>query len=313
MPLSRRRAARLLLGGALTGVALPLLAACQTAANPATAPASQPTQANPLVKPKPVAGADLTALQASSELALGRNRFAIGLLDARNQPVTSGTVTIEFFKLKADGTGEKKSESAALFRSVGGQSKGVWVVSPVDFSETGPWGAQVSAASGSDAPKVARMNFEVTDKFSAPGYGDPAVRSATPTEKDVGGDLSHLCTNQPPCKLHAMSIAQALEPGQKPLVAAFATPALCTSATCGPELDAILQLNDKYGEQANFVHVEIYQYPFDGSKVAPAVDEWHLPSDPWIFVIDKSGIVRDRFEGATPADEIEPALKAVLS
>ena len=149
---------------------------------------------------------------------------------------------------QADGTGEKKSEASALFRSVGSQSKGVWVASPVEFSETGPWGAQVSAAAGSDAPKVARMNFEVKDKFSAPGYGDPAVRSATPTEKDVGGDLSHLCTNQPPCKLHALSIAQALEPGQKPLVATFATPALCTSATCGPELDAILQLNDKYGE-----------------------------------------------------------------
>jgi hypothetical protein len=29
-------------------------------------------------------------------------------------------------------------------------------------------------------------------------------------------------------------------------------------------------------------------------------------------VIDKSGIVRDRFEGSSPAEEIEPALKAVL-
>jgi len=301
----------LLLGGVVAGVALPLVAACQNASSqPPAAPTA--AAANPLVKPKPAPGAELTALQASSELALGRNRFALGLLDARNQPVTSGTVKLEFFKLKPDGTGEKKSDASAVFRSVGGQSKGIWV-SPAEFAETGPWGAQISLLAGNEAPKVARMNFEVREKFSAPGYGEPAVRSVTPTESDVGGDLSRLCTNQPPCKLHALSIAQALEAGQKPLVAAFATPALCTSATCGPELDAVLALQGTYGERANFVHVEIYQYPFDGSRVAPAVDEWHLPSDPWIFVIDKSGIVRDRFEGSSPAEEIEPSLKAVLS
>jgi hypothetical protein len=46
--------------------------------------------------------------------------------------------------------------------------------------------------------------------------------------------------------------------------------------------------------------------------VAKTVDEWHLPSDPWTFIVDKTGIVRDRFEGAAPVDELEPALKAVL-
>ena len=94
---------------------------------------------------------------------------------------------------------------------------------------------------------------------------------------------------------------------------AFATPALCTSATCGPELDAVIQLHRTYGEQANFIHVEIYQYPFDGQHVLKTVDDWHLPSDPWTFIVDKTGIVRDRFEGAAPIDELEPSLKAVLA
>ena len=91
-----------------------LLAACQSA--PARA---VPTPVNPLIKPKPE-GNGVVALQASSELAVGRNRFALGLVDARNQPMTSGMVQVEFFKLKADGTGEKRAESPALFRSVDG-------------------------------------------------------------------------------------------------------------------------------------------------------------------------------------------------
>jgi peroxiredoxin len=156
------------------------------------------------------------------------------------------------------------------------------------------------------------MNFEVMQKFSAPGYGDPAPRSASLTEKDAGGDLSRICSNSPPCNLHTLSVADALQPGQKPLVVLFATPALCTSATCAPELDAVQQLHTTYAERANFIHIELYQHPFEAQKVVKAVDEWRLPSDPWTFIVDRGGIVRDRFEGAAPADELEPALKAVL-
>jgi hypothetical protein len=157
------------------------------------------------------------------------------------------------------------------------------------------------------------MNFQVRQKFSAPGYDEPAPRSASPTDRDVNGDTSHICSNSPPCALHTLSIADALAPGQKPLVVLFATPALCTSATCAPELEAVQQLHSRYAEQANFIHVEIYQYPFDGQHTARTVDEWSLPSDPWTFIVDRTGIVRDRFEGAAPTEELEPALKAVVS
>lgn len=316
MPLSRRQFASIVGVGAMAS----LLAACQTAAPTAPAaqqppaqqpPAAAPTADNPLVKPR-ATGAPLTAVQASSELAVGRNRFALGLLDDHNQPVVAGGVNIEFFKLQSSGQAEKRADSPAVFRSVGGASKGIWVA-PATFPETGPWGAQVTLDSGDGSPKVARMNFQVREQFSAPGYDAPAPRSASPTDKDAGGDTSHICSNTPPCDLHSISIADALQPGQKPLVVLFATPALCTSATCAPELQAVQQLHSTYAEQANFIHVEIYQFPFDGMHTARTVDEWKLPSDPWTFVVDKTGIVRDRFEGAAPVEELEPSLKAVLS
>jgi len=307
MPLSRRELARVTFGGAVAS----LLAACQapSAAAP-TAPAKAPTAVNPLVKPR-ATGAELTAVQASTELAQGRNRFAVGLIDAGNQPVIAGNVRVEFFKLLTNGSAEKRADASAVFRSVGGASKGIWVA-PATFPETGSWGAQVTLEPPTDTPKVARMNFDVRPKFSAPGYEDPAVRSVSPTDRDVNGDTSHICSNVPPCTLHAQTIAEALEPGTKPLVLLFATPALCTSATCAPELEAVQQLHATYAEQANFIHVEIYQYPFDSMRVAKTVDEWRLPSDPWTFIVDKKGVVRDRFEGSAPADELEPSLKDVL-
>jgi hypothetical protein len=311
MLLGRRQVMR----GVLVGAAASLLAACQ-APGGATPPAATvaPTAVNPLVKPR-ATGAELTAVQASTELAVGRNRFALGLIDARNHPVTTGNVRVEFFKLTpATGKGEKRAEDLAVFRSVGGASKGVWVT-PAAFPETGPWGALVTLgqADGAASAKQAQMSFEVRPKFSAPGYDDPAPRSLSTTDADVSGDTSHICSNTPPCSLHSMSIAQALEPAQKPLVVVFATPALCTSATCAPELDAVQQLHATYAEKANFIHVELYQYPFDSMRLVKTVDEWHLPSDPWTFIVDKTGIVRDRFEGSAPLEELEPSLKSVLA
>jgi len=123
MPLSRREVARVVVGGALAS----LLAACEAPSAVApTVPAAAPTAVNPLVKPR-ATGAELTAVQASSELAQGRNRFALGLIDARNQPVIAGNVRVEFFKLLSDGKAEKRTDATAVFRSVGGASKGIWV------------------------------------------------------------------------------------------------------------------------------------------------------------------------------------------
>jgi hypothetical protein len=312
MSFGRRRLVQIGFGGALAS----FLAACQAPAahvgsQQLTAPAAAPTAANPLVKPR-ATGVSLTAVQASSELALGRNRFALGLIDASNQAVTAGSVNVEYFKLQSNGQAEKRSESPAVFRTVGEPTKGVWVA-PASFSETGPWGGQVTLDAGDGStPKVARMNFTVRDRFSAPGYDQPAPRSDSPTDADVNGDTSHICSNTPPCNLHRMSIAEALNSGTRPLVVLFATPALCTSATCAPELGDVQQLASQYADSANFVHVEIYQYPFDGLRTARTVDEWHLPSDPWTFIVDKTGIVRDRFEGAAPVEELEPSLKSVL-
>src|SRR5579859_6164342 len=308
MPLSRRQFTLLLGGGSLASLAV----ACQAAApQQPQAPAVAATAPNPLVKPR-AAGAPLTAVQASTELALGRNRFAIGLIDDKNKPVVDGSVNVEFFKLQGSDA-QKRSESPAIFRSVGGASKGIWVVAPAQFPEVGTWGAQVTFNPGDANSRVARMNFQVREQFSAPGYDVAAPKSTSPTDKDVDGDTSRICSNSPPCDLHSISIADALQPAQKPLVLLFATPALCTSATCAPELQAVQQLHTSYAEQANFIHVEIYQYPFDGLHTAKTVDEWHLPSDPWTFIVDKTGIVRDRFEGAAPIEELEPSLKSLLS
>lgn len=37
--------------------------------------------------------------------------------------------------------------------------------------------------------------------------------------------------------------------------------------------------------------------------------EWKLPSEPWIFVADSNGIIRERFEGSASVEELETAVR----
>jgi len=82
----------------------------------------------------------------------------------------------------------------------------------------------------------------------------PAIGSISPlTENKTAGDVRNLeemtTASSPDPELYSMTIADALESG-KPLVVVFATPAFCTSASCGPQVEVI-------EAGYNFIHVEI--------------------------------------------------------
>jgi hypothetical protein len=66
-----------------------------------------------------------------------------------------------------------------------------------------------------------------------------------------------------------------------------------------------------YGKRVAFTHQEIWQ-DFAEKKMFPTVDEWRLDTEPWIFVVDGSGIIRAKFEGLVTARELEAALQPIL-
>ena len=103
-----------------------------------------------------------------------------------------------------------------------------------------------------------------------------------------------------------------------PSVVVMASPAFCTNAVCGPQVEVLRQLKDTYSGRANFIHVDIYDNPheiqgdLDRAVISPTVLEWSLPSTEWSFVIDPSGVISGRFESFATFDELEAALKKVL-
>ena len=213
-----------------------------------------------------------------------------------------------FYELEGN-QGTKRGELPAVYRWVEYRQRGVYV-SRVMFDKPGPWGLEVVArATPEAAPVSARVTIDVKDHVTTPVIGDHARATRSLTVADVS-DLATICSNAPPCSLHTLSIEQAVQSG-RPSLLAFATPGFCTSLTCAPQLGVVLGLAPRYAGRAEFVHIEIYKEPRD-RILADAVTEWQLMSEPWIFIVDRNGVIRDRYEGIATEDELIASLDAVL-
>jgi hypothetical protein len=146
---------------------------------------------------------------------------------------------------------------------------------------------------------------------SVPGPGDTPPRIHTPTVTDVAGDLESIDTrDQPLPDQHEEDFADVL--GKKPIVLTFATPQLCQSRVCGPVVDIALQVQEEYGDKAEFIHMEIFRDNEVAKGYRPQVTAFRLPSEPWVFTIDRRGKVAARMEGAFSADELKQAVKKAL-
>ena len=60
-----------------------------------------------------------------------------------------------------------------------------------------------------------------------------------------------------------------------------------------------------------FIHQEIYQDNDANKPVQGPVAAWQLQTEPWTFVIDRTGRIAARFEGAFSAGELERAIAKV--
>jgi hypothetical protein len=141
--------------------------------------------------------------------------------------------------------------------------------------------------------------------------GESAPLSESRTLDDA--PLDDLTSDPTPDEsFYEMTVAEAVESG--PSVLVFATPAWCTSQSCGPMLDQVQEMKAEYPD-LNYVHVEIYENVHVAARedlvVVPPVEEWGLPSEPWLYVTDGSGTVTAAFEGALSDEELRRALDAV--
>jgi hypothetical protein len=201
-------------------------------------------------------------------------------------------------------------------RSIETEARFVWIVpdvsglyiADVPFDVPGVWEITFSISTG-EATQPFLMDIQAEPMTVAIGQQAPRVKTPTLAESP----LEDLTTDDEPLdSLYESSLDDLLDNG-RPTVVLFATPAFCTSAACGPLLDQTKELALTHPE-ADFIHVEVYEgfneagFAPDADHLVPAVVEFGLPSEPWIFVMDDAGTVIARFEGVLADGELEAAL-----
>lgn len=243
---------------------------------------------------------------ASSEVVEGDNRFLIGLLNDEDAPISSPDISmhVAFYDL-ADSAERPAFETDAEFIDTG--PRGLYVTYPT-FDSTGKWGAEVTV-SGDGLDETVRASFEVAQEGSTPAIGERAPASNTPTGS--GKKLKKITTDtKPDPDFYRTSIDDALKAG-KPFVVTFATPKFCSSAVCAPTLDIVKKESPDW-PKVEFIHVEVYDLDdIQNLKPVPAVKEWGLPSEPWVFVVDAKGKVAAKFEGTVSPKELDEALASL--
>ena len=310
-----------------------LVAGCG-GANDGTAPPPQPEpSARPADFPR-AKGKTIDDLRAESGRSLvftpttvmalrrGMNRYGFALYDVAGKQVTGAQVAL--YIAHEDGTGVRgpyiaRSESLKVsgpFQSRTtaadvNAAKAVYVAS-VPFHR---WGRQIVAA-------MAKLDGRLTmaGPFTAevarrpdgpPGVGDRAIAVHTRTLDDVGGDASQIDTRTPPATdLLKTDLADVV--GHKPVVITFATPALCQSRVCGPVVDIVEQAKARAPSGVAFIHQEIWKNnQIAKGNIQGPVAAWRLRTEPWTFVIARSGRIAVRFEGPFSLGELQRAIAKV--
>jgi len=258
----------------------------------------------------------------NSQPVCGLNRLVFGLLDAGSRPIAAPdrSARIAFYDLGRDPTKPVSTVDAKFVWAIEG-SRGVYVAS-ADLTEAGPWGAEFTTAAAGEASETVRVTFDVQPTGTTKRPGDKAPASKTPTLADVGGDVSQISSDPTPdADFYQASVDAAIKEA-KPFLLAFATPKFCTTGQCGPTLDRVKPLVQDY-PTVTFINVEPYELVKTNGQLQPVLDpqgqlqpvqatlEWGLLSEPFIFVVDRTGTITASFEGIVGEDELRTALDAV--
>jgi hypothetical protein len=250
-----------------------------------------------------------------SEVIVGPNRFAIGIFAQGGDMVHVADVHLHFYDLTDHSNPHFESEADAYPLST---ERGDVTIFAFDreFSRGGDWGVEVEVTFPDGSEAINGIRFFVAEDSPSIKPGDKAPVIHTPTSEDVYQNLQLISSAETPNPaFYATSLDQSISSG-KPTLLLFATPAFCQTRFCGPSYDIFNELYRQYNDDINFIHVEVFtglpNPALNNYAVSPAMQEFGLESEPWVFLIDKNGTVLYRVEGLFTLDELKKNINTRL-
>ncbi|MDA1216027.1 MAG: hypothetical protein O2812_04050 [Chloroflexi bacterium] len=279
----------------------------------------------------PTPAGAVSSFATATDWVVGLNRFPFALIRLDGSSLDDASVTVRFYSRAAGGSEELKSSHDTVFHQVEGSTdhfhpdgfthdhpffRSVYVAPQAQFDVPGIWIARIEGTDANGASMtVGDLAFRVSETSATVPVGGAVPAIKNPTLRDVANVSEITSADSPEPGLYQLTVAEALEQS-KPLVIAFASPAFCVSAMCGPVTEVVVEQFKTYGSQVNFIHIEPWDIEAarDKSRLEPsqATLEWGLQTEPWVFVVDAEGNVSSRFEGLVGASELAAAIAEVV-
>ena len=259
------------------------------------------------------------AALATSVLTTGESRFTFGVIGQDGKPIYGPTAVYIAPTPKDPAQGPFVAPADILLTQDRFKSKqaatdtdpfAAVYAADVRFKTSGAWAVLVATRSGGrlvGAPTQVTVKTRSEDEI--PAVGEPAPRVPTDTLETVKGDKRLLDTRDPASDMHE-DFSKVV--GKKPVALLFATPQLCQSRVCGPVADIALQLRAKYGDRMEFIHQEVWVDNDQQQGLRAPLRAFNLPTEPWLFVVDRRGRITARLEGSFGVDAFEAAVKTGL-
>jgi hypothetical protein len=276
---------------------------------------------------------ELVVSPAAQAFYLGKNRYPFGVFRRDGSQVPDAEVALYFARVpKKPGAAATAGKEALDQPAVGPfpaaieslqtqpafrartttddpDAASVVYYTDVDFPGEGEWRIAALIKEGDEVTGTLLPSAEVGRFARVPRPGQKAPVIHTPTAADTGGDLSQITTRLPPDTQNQVDYADVL--GKEPVILLFATPQFCQSRVCGPVVDVAEQVKELYGDEAEFIHMEIFNDNDPNEGVRPQVRAFRLPSEPWLFGIDRQGTIQAEIEGAFGVDALTRVVEEV--
>ncbi len=251
---------------------------------------------------------------ASSVFTPGVNRLAFGLIasgggflyapSAVYVARTPGSPAQGPFPAPADPMSVRPPYQSRTAAADGDDIKAVYAAH-VPLRESGRYAVLVASRSGGKL-LGGTTTIDVAKRTAIPGVGQRPPAISTPTVASAGGDIRSIDTRIPPDDMHQVSFKDAL--GHKPVALLFATPQFCQSRVCGPVTDIAVQMQAAYGKRMAFIHNEVYRDNNPKKGLRPQLLAFNLRTEPWLFVVNRKGVIVARLEGAFGVDAFRAAV-----
>lgn len=209
----------------------------------------------------------------------------------------------------------KEGKSVGSPITVVGHSEGLeraYLPLEVTFPEPGTYDLR---ATYRDTPMTTALTVSDPTAVTLPQVGAALPPHPTPTVADHRG-VEPLCTRDPACPFHSVSLDDALAAG-RPTLVLVSTPRYCQVAICGPVLDLLIEATSTRSDLA-VIHQEVYANPdavasIAQATMAPLLTAYGMTFEPSLFVTNRSGTLVRRLDTIYDRTELADAIDAAVA